>query len=389
MERIINSLIDTDLYKLTMGQAVFHNYPHIGAGYEFINRGKTEFPDQFDKKLQDQVEQMAGVELQSQEKRFLNDKCNGIFTPDYLDWFENYHLNPGEVKIKREKGSLSIDIEGPWQRTIYWEVPLMAAISELYFQQTGQGPVLGWEEKALQKALIFKEAKALFAEFGTRRRYSKAVHQRVLEILQGSAGKSLIGTSNVEMALKFGLTPVGTFAHELVMAMAGIYGVELANIMTLKLWNKEYQGKLATALTDTYTTGTFLKDFSREFTEVFKTLRQDSGNPNEWTDNVVRHLFQLGINPLTRTALYSDALDIYGVLDILKYNCNKINSIFGIGTNLTNDVGVAPLNMVIKLHHVNIGGKLIGVCKLSDNPGKVSGNPEVVSRTVESLALAA
>jgi nicotinate phosphoribosyltransferase len=180
----------------------------------------------------------------------------------------------------------------------------------------------------------------------------------------------------------------GTFAHELVMAMAGIFGPEIANPATLSLWNKEYQGKLPVALTDTLTTEVFLQTFKGRAAEDYKTLRQDSGSPERWTDMVIDHFKQIGIDPLTRTALYSDGLDIQRVLEILRYNEGKINSAFGIGTNLTNDVGVRPLNMVIKLHFIVLeNGQRVGVCKLSDDLGKISGDTQAIKDTLRVLGL--
>lgn len=389
--RIINTLIDNDLYKLTMGQAVFHNFYSVGAGFKFINRAKTEFPQGFGQKLQDQVEMMADLSLNNDQRKFLDEKCTYL-TPDYLDWFSKYHFNPNEVSINQNGRDLSVDIEGPWHRSIYWEVPLMATISELYFQELGQLPDMDWEDRASQKAKILLASGARHADFGTRRRASYLVHDRVVEILKNDGGKSFLGTSNVELAMKHDLTPIGTFAHEWVQGMAGIFGVENANKMALEIWAKEFNGKLATVLTDTFTTDNFLKSYTAPMAEIFKTLRQDSGSPEDWTDKVVDHIQNtLGLNPKDFTALYSDALNVPRALEILKYNEGKINTLFGIGTNYTNDIGRVPLNMVIKMFHVTKPQSLsqISVVKLSDDLGKISGDRSVVAEIMERLGLAA
>lgn len=388
MERIINSTIDTDTYKLTMGQGVHHNYPKVNAGYEFINRGKTEFPDKFDIKLQDQLEMLSGVKTTQEEENFLRNNLNGILTPDFVDWYKDYQFNPDEVTITRENGGLAINIDGPWERTIYWEVPLMAMISELNFKETGQQVQEGWRERAIQKALTLKEAGARFADFGTRRRYSQQIHKAIVEIMRDYAGSSFLGTSNVRLAMETGVPAIGTFAHEWVMGHAGLFGPELANRKALEVWGKEFNGKLATALTDTLTTEVFLKDFDAQQAEVFKAFRQDSGSPEAWTDKIIARLHQLNIDPLTRTALYSDGLAVEDALRILNYTRNKIQTLFGIGTNLTNDVGVKPLNIVIKLLYIeNLLKQRVGVCKISDNPGKVSGDSLAIPETFQRLGL--
>lgn len=387
MERIINSNIDTDLYKLTMGQAVFHNFPDLRVGYEFINRGKTEFPDRFDIDLQKRIEMMAEIKTQPSESHFLENGCGGVFTKDYLDWFANYQFNPDEVKISRENGGVSLHVDGLWERTIYWEVPLMAQVSELFFKETGQKASLDWEERCIKKALDLKEAGAKYADFGTRRRFSYQVHNRVVEILKQYGGEGFLGTSNIKLAMDHNLRPIGTFAHEWVMALSGIYGPELANKMALEIWAKEFNGKLATALTDTLTTDVFLQSFDGSVAETFKAFRQDSGSPEKWTEKIINKLHQLGIDPLTRTALYSDALTTERALEILRYNEGKIQTLFGIGTHFTNDVGVIPLNMVIKLLYVQMNGQRIGVCKFSDDLGKVSGDPQAIVETAKKLNL--
>lgn len=389
MERIIETKLDTDLYKLTMGQAVWHNFPGVGAGFSFINRGKTQFPGGFADKIQDQVEQMAYLKSTPEERAFLEKRCPYL-TSGYLDWFESYRFDPREVSVKQEEGALSVDIYGPWHRTIFWEVPLLAIISELYFKETGQVSQKGWEERCRQKARLLAEAEARYADFGTRRRFSHAVHERVVEILKQYGGRSFLGTSNVELAMRYDLLPIGTFAHEWVMGMAGILGVEYANQMAMEYWFKEFGGKLATALTDTFTTDVFLRAYTREKARMFPTLRQDSGSPERWTDLVVDHIKSLGLNPLDFTALYSDSLNPQRVLEIMDYSRGRIKTLFGIGTNFTNDVGPKPLNMVIKMFYLtrpDIFGT-IPVVKLSDDLGKISGDKRVVRGIMDRLELA-
>lgn len=389
MERIIHKLTDNDLYKMSMGQAALHKYPDVHAGYYFINRGKTQFPAGFAHKLTQQIEMMADLKLDTQEKSFLEGECP-FLTKDYLDWFSEFSFDPSEVKVRQDGGELSIEINGAWHRSIYWEVPLLALISELYFLETGQEPIDGWQEKAKEKAELLLAEDVKYTDFGTRRRFSHHVHDTVVGILKQFGGHSFLGTSNIELALKYDLRPFGTFAHEWVMALAGLYGVENANRKALEAWAQEFQGKLSTALTDTYTTEVFLRSFDYDMSKTFKTLRQDSGSPESWTDLVVDHLRnKLGLNPLDFSALYSDSLNPQRAVEIKNYAQGKINSLFGIGTDISNDVGRKPLNMVIKMRYIMkvSGDAQTSVVKLSDDTGKISGDMATAQETMRKLGL--
>ena len=386
---IITSSLDTDMYKLTMGQAVLGRYKDVNVGYGFINRGKTEFPDNFDKDLQKQLELISKVKLKDHERKFLAEGCNDVFKNDYLDWFSQYQFNPDEVFITRQDAGLDITVEGPWSRTIYWEVPLMAIISETFFEKTGQTPNPKWIEKTQEKGKELQLAGAKFVDMGTRRRFSYFVQDKAVEALKKSAGSSLLGTSNLHFAQKHKLTPVGTMAHEWIMAHSAMFGFPRANETAIQAWLEEYQGKLAVALTDTFTTDIFLRDFGRDMAQKFVGLRQDSGNPKEIADKFINFYKSHGIDPMTKKALFSDSLNVEKVLDILKHCEGKINSVFGIGTNFTNDVGVKPLNMVIKLMYLqSLQDKYkINTCKFSDDPGKTSGATDAVQRAQVELGL--
>ncbi len=389
-EIIIKSMLWTDLYKITMGQAVFNNYKELGARYEFINRGHSEFPPGFGDKLTDQLTGFAQLKMSKEEKSFLRDRCKYL-QDDFVDWFSSYKYNPGEVSITQNGGDLNIGIEGPWYRTIYWEVPLMTTISELYFKETGKLPTPGWEKKAGEKGKVLREIMAYFIDFGTRRAYSTFVHDQVLEKLIESAGVIgdngvLLGTSNPYLAMKYDLTPVGTYAHEWVMAHAALFGNKPANEKSMEAWLKEYKGQLGIALSDTFTTDVFLKSFDENFARAYGGVRQDSGNPQVFADKLIKHYESLNIDPVTKKIVFSDGLDIETVLKIEEYCRGKIGSLYGIGTNLTNDVGVKPLNMVIKLFSVELSnGKKVPVVKLSDEPGKESGNKNAILNAKKEL----
>lgn len=399
---IIQSLLWTDLYKITMSQMAFHQYPEVGAIYEFINRGKTFFPLGFGEKLQDQVNTMADLKLESGERQFLKDQCP-FLTDDFIDWFSNYRFNPNEVNIEQKGHDLKIDFRGPWQRTIYWEVPLMALISELYFTQTHQPSTFNYIERAKEKGRMMKEAGALLLEFGTRRAHSNLVHKDVLQALIETAkpvaeGGVLLGTSNVKLAMEFGIPASGTFAHEDVMAHAAMFGYKMANEKTMDSWAKEYLGlgggstfpRLGTALTDTFTTDVFLRSFNEKWAKYYTYLRQDSGNPFVEGEKLVTAWKNIFVDPKAEAKgiVFSDGLDIPTALKLQEQFSSRVAAVFGIGTDLTNDVGVKPLNIVIKAHSFILPDKgEIPVCKLSDDREKQSGDPGAIAKAREELDL--
>lgn len=390
---IIQSLIDTDLYKLTMGQAVFNHYPRVGVEYQLVNRGKTIFPTGFAEKLQEEVNLMAGLVLSPNEMEFLNRRCGHYLKPTFLEWLSSYRFNPNEVAITQEGGDLAITITGPWYRTIYWEVPLMATISELYFRITGQQPQPEWVERTREKGITLRRARAFLADFGTRRRFSLEVHEKAVEALIAGAGRTseggiLRGTSNVRLAAKYNLTPIGTFAHEWVMVHAALYGYKMATTKALEAWAREFNGQLGIALMDTYGTDAFLKSFDAFYARLFEGVRQDSGNPLEILEKAIAHYQKLFIDPTTKTFVASDSLDVDKALEIQNQTKDRIRCLFGIGTNLTNDVGVKPLNIVIKLFRVFLPeGISVPVIKLSDDPGKITGDREAIKAAFSELGI--
>lgn len=389
---IITSPLDTDLYKVTMGQVAYHRFPDVEVEYEFFNRGRTPFPPGFAELLKTQVDWLAKFLPSKKEIDYLRAKSYYL-GKWYLDWLAIYQFNPAEVDIKQTEGDLSVKIKGPWYRTIYWETPLMALISELYFLVTEQPAISNWPNRARNKGLELRKGGALFADFGTRRRHSHHVHQVVLEELINSAGRSnqggvLVGTSNVHFATELDLIPVGTYAHEYVEVMAALYGYRMANLIAMKVWSEEYKGYLGTALSDTFTTDIFLRDFVGEWPRLFDGVRQDSGDPFWFTDRLIAHYIQDHVNPAFKTIIFSNELDVPLVLRIQDHCLGRIGSAFGIGTNLTNDVGPRPLNIVVKLVAVILpDGRRIPVVKLSDDVGKVTGDLTIVNHVKAELGI--
>jgi len=375
---IIQSILDTDLYKLTQQQAVLHGnslgiaYEEVDAEYDFINRGNTEFPEGFAQKVMQQVELMADLSLTDQEYSWLERQLP-FLKRSYRDYLRGYRFDPSEVQITQVDGALNIKVTGPWYRTILWEVPLMAIISELYFIETGKPMDAEWEDRIHEKARFFQQHAISFAEFGTRRRRSFFVQESVVSIMDGECNY-FIGTSNVYLAMKYGVKAIGTHAHEWFSAHAALFGYRLANFHALQAWVDEYQGDLGIALTDTFTTDIFFEAFGTLFAKLFDGVRHDSGSPFQFADKTTAHYWNLGINPMTKTIIFSDGLNPHECLKIRDYCNNRVQCAFGIGTNLTNDCGHKALNMVVKLVKVKFRGHEINTVKLSDVPGKHTGD---------------
>ncbi|GEN75015.1 nicotinate phosphoribosyltransferase [Chryseobacterium hagamense] len=385
----LNSILDNDFYKITMQNAVVKLFPGSIVKYEFINRGKHQFPQGFDAALREAVNKMAELKLTKEEKRFMARTCPYIDLP-YLDFLEGYHYDPSEVKIHQEGSELSVTVEGLWYRTILWEVPLLALISELHYEmnhmERDSNEIV--MSKTLEKADALAELGVNFAEFGTRRRHSHKVQNLVMEALMQKKDSTFIGTSNVHFAMKYGVKPIGTHAHEWFMFHAAEYGFKMANELALEHWVDVYRGDLGVALSDTYTTDVFFQQFDKKFAKLFDGVRHDSGDPLEFADKTIAHYQKHGINPLFKYIIFSDGLNLEKVEEITKYCSGKIGISFGIGTNLTNDVGLKPMNIVMKLIGVQAPNKeLIPTVKLSDEHGKYTGDPKMIELAKEFLRI--
>lgn len=369
---ILTSLLDTDAYKLHMQQAVYHHYYHVDVAAEFRCRS-DELLGIYAEEITEQVALMRFLALSDDEYRYLSSLP--FFKQDYLDWLRQFRFDPQQVSIKNHHGQLDIRIAGPWREVILWEVPLLAVISEVVHRN--RSPQVGPEQaiEQLQKTLArFRTLSAdidtrhfKLMDFGTRRRFSREVQQAIVGTLQAEF-PYLIGTSNYDLAHRLALTPVGTQAHEWFQAHQRI-SQELANSQraALQMWLHEYPDQLGIALTDCITMDAFLRDFDYPFANAYQGLRHDSGDPIDWGEKAIAHYQRLNIDPLSKTLVFSDNLNLEKSLDIYRHFWRRINLVFGIGTRLTCDIpGVNPLNIVIKL--VECNGK--PVAKLSDSPGK-------------------
>lgn len=382
---IITSLLDNDLYKFTMQQAVLFgrsngvSYQDVDVEYAFFNRGGTRFPKKFGELhyktgqyLQQQIQSMGDLRLTEREYHWLKENLP-FLKRSYLDFLRGFRFDPTQVTVSQENGELKINIKGPWYSTILWEVPLMAIISELYFRMEGKVDE-GVTLKTRQKAKVVRENALTLAEFGTRRRFSYKVQDEVVGIMAAEAGPTFVGTSNVHFAMKHGVKAIGTHAHEWFMVHAALFGYRLANRYALNAWANEFCGDLGIALTDTFTTKAFFEQFDMRMAKLFDGLRHDSGDPYEFGLDVINHYKSLNIDPMSKTIVFSDGLDIDAAIEIARWCMGKIKCSFGIGTFMTNDCGHKPLNMVIKV--VRCNG--VATVKLSDVMGKNTGDADEI-----------
>ncbi|RAJ79271.1 nicotinate phosphoribosyltransferase [Chitinophaga dinghuensis] len=371
------SILDNDFYKFTMQHCVVKLFPKARARYKFINRGKHAFPPGFAEALRAAVNDMEHLQLTKEEKHYLAVTCPYL-DPTYLDFLQGYRYNPDEVHISQHGEELEVVVDGYWYRTILWEVPIMSLICELYYELTHQERVSDEEVIRITREKIENYAKMqiTIADFGSRRRHSLAVHKLVVQTLRKYGEGCFIGTSNVHLAMRNGVIPVGTHAHEWFMFHAAKYGFKMANMMGLEHWVQVYRGDLGIALSDTYTSKVFFEQFDKKFAKLFDGVRHDSGDPLEFADATIAHYISKNVDPLSKTIIFSDGLDYHKVAEIASYCRGRIGMSFGIGTNFTNDVGLEALNIVIKMYeaHPEDAPRWTPVVKLSDISGKYTGD---------------
>jgi nicotinate phosphoribosyltransferase len=368
---IIESLLDTDIYKLSMMQAVLHQFP--GAVVEYRFRCRTSDIDlrPLRAELENEIEHLCSLRFTAGELDFL--ASQRYIKSDFVEFLRLFHLQARFIELGEEDGQLTLTIRGPWLHTILFEVPLLAIISELYTRRFHPGEDLAEGRRRLTNKIdqvreLDRPADFVFADFGTRRRFSRAWHDEVVETLAREIPDSLRGTSNVRLARELGLVPIGTMAHEFIQAAQAL-GPRLAETQrfAFEVWAREYRGDLGIALSDTYSLDAFLRDFDMYFCKLFDGARQDSGDPIEWGEAMIAHYHANRVDPNTRNLIFSDQLTIPRAAEIWLRFRDRINVSFGIGTNLTHDTGTDPINIVIKMIECN--GQ--PVVKLSDSPGKV------------------
>ncbi|WP_459205868.1 nicotinate phosphoribosyltransferase [Pseudomonas sp. MLB6B] len=373
-DRIVQNLLDTDFYKITMMQAVLHNYPNAEVEWEFRCRNGEDLSPYL-AEIRYQVEQLAEVSVTLDQLAYL-EKIPFI-KPDFIRFLSLFRFNLRYVHIGLDdSGQLAIRVRGPWLHVILYEIPLLAIVSEVRNRQRYRDVRLEQVGERLYQKLDWLHQEASDAElaglqladFGTRRRFSYPVQEEVVHILKRDFPGRFVGTSNVHLAREHELKPIGTMAHEWFMAHQQL-GPRLVDsqVAALECWVREYRGLLGIALTDCITMDAFMGDFDLYFAKLFDGLRHDSGDPLAWAEKAIAHYQRLGIDPASKTLIFSDGLDFAKSLALYRALHGRINVSFGIGTQLTCDIpGVQPMNMVIKMTECN-GAP---VAKISDSPGK-------------------
>ena len=389
---IIQSVLDTDLYKFTTSYAYSKLYPRAYGQFRFIDRGKTTYPQGFAEELKKEIQEMSKLALTKDEASFLYRELPYL-PPTYIDFVRGFRFDPEEVKVEQDaEGHLSIIAEGLLYRVTLWETPILALVSELYYKILGAQPDMEYTERTIiSKARKLAEHGITFSMFGMRRRFSAAIEDRVTELLKEHAAGYLFGTSNVYYAYKHGLRVSGTYPHEWIQFHGAMFGYKMANYMAMEDWINVYDGDLGTVLTDTYTTDVFMRNFSKKHAMLFTSLRHDSGDPLQFTEKVIARYRELRVDPTIKYIIFSDGLDPERAIEIANYCKGRIGASFGIGTNFSNDVGngVRPMNIVMKLWKCKMTEKeRWNPCvKLSDVDGKHTGEPEEIELAQRTLGL--
>jgi nicotinate phosphoribosyltransferase len=370
---IVTSLLDTDLYKFSMMQVVLHQYPAAQVEYRFKCRNPGIDLVPYIDEIREELHALCSLRFTVEELDYLREWR--FLKSDFIDFLALFHLNAKYVQISPSalgNGEIEIKICGPWLHTILFEVPLLAIVNEIYFRHNSVGVDLDEGRRRLREKISLLRDTAGYtecriADYGTRRRYSRDWHAEVATTLRDGLGMQLAGTSNVWLAWQLGLRPLGTLAHEYLQAHQAL-GPRLrdSQVAALEAWAKEYRGDLGIALSDVYGLTAFLRDFDMYFCKLFDGTRHDSGDPFTWGERVLAHYQANRVDPRGKVLVFSDGLDIPKVMKLYHHFHGRCQLAFGVGTNLTNDVGPTPLNIVIKM--VRCNGQ--PVAKLSDSPGK-------------------
>lgn len=374
---VMRSLLETDLYKFTMWQALLHSHPAAHAEYRFVCRNEPDIPlAQLLPQLEIELDRLCSLRFEEEELDYL--RSLRFIKSDFVDFLSVFRFQRRFLSVRTDGPRLVVEARGPMAHVMGFEIFVLYIINELYFRQRPTGPEffavmqtrLQQKIDLLQKycaALLPGVPPFVFFDFGLRRRYSAAWHESVVQALAQGLPSCFRGTSNVYLARKFGLTPIGTMAHEYLQAYQA-FGSRLRDFQKCALegWVQEFRGDLGVALTDVVGMDAFLRDFDLYFAKLFDGLRHDSGDPIAWGEKAIEHYRKLRIDPATKRLVFSDGLNIPRALEIHRHFSGRIPTSFGIGTDLSNDTLHRPLNIVMKL--VSCDGQ--PVAKLSDSPGK-------------------
>lgn len=359
MRPIITHFTDNDLYTFTCQYYILETYPRAEVEYSFIDRNRQKYPEGFAQKLREQIDHMADVTITDEEVEFMKEKC--LFLPHwYFTYLKGFRFNPREVTVSQdEEGQLDIKIKGKWFSTIMWEMPLLSCISELMHEFRGD---LERYDAALEERRAREKTERIFGgglvlgDMGTRRRLSFEHHDMVIRVMKEVwesrndwPGK-FTGTSNVWLAMKYNLIPLGTMSHQLISFEENVSGVFECNYAVMKKFSDVYDGDNGIFLYDCFGDKVFFSNLSKRMAMMYKGLRVDSGDEFEQTEKIIAKYRELGIDPATKQVCYSNGLNIDKALEIHEYVAGRVQDSYGVGTFLTCDVtGCEPMNIVIKL----------------------------------------
>ena len=397
---IIRHLTDNDLYTFSVCYFYLHKFPRALGRYTFVDRNGSVYPPGFADKVREQIQLMEDIRISNEEIAFMRRKC--YFLPIWFYTFlAGYRFNADEVTVSQdEDGRLRITIEGLLWKTVFWEVPVLAIVSELKHTLNGDTACYDREReyaRSLQKAATLLGNGLRFSDFGTRRRFSFTHQDMVNSSFVEASGRNpgstgaFTGTSNVYLAMKHNLTPMGTMSHQVISFCGALFGYKEANFLAMDAWQEAFDSDLGTFLYDTYGWNAFQENFSKKHAKLFDGLRVDSGDNFRAVDKICAKYRELGINPLTKTLTFSNGLTVDEAVTIHKYCEGKIGDNYGIGTFLTGDVAdTEPSNIVIKLSEVRLTEKKPWqkAVKLSDDAGKYTGDPVEVELARKTLGLA-
>jgi len=369
---IIQTLLDTDLYKFTMMQVVLHHFPAAQVEYRFRCRNAGVDLTPYVDEIRAEIDHLCQLRFSAEELAYM--RGLRFIKSDFADFLELFQLNARHITVAPGapgSGEIEIRISGPWLHTILFEVPVLAIVNEVYFRRTQPTPDLEEGRRRLERKLALltvpQYADCVIADYGTRRRFSRDWQEEVLLTMRRLLGAQLAGTSNVHFARIHNMVPLGTMAHEYLQACQAL-GPRLrdSQVFSLESWAREYRGDLGIALSDTYGFDAFLRDFDLYFCKLFDGVRHDSGDPVEWGERMLAHYADNRVDPRGKTLIFSDSLDMPRVIELYERFRGRCKLAFGVGTNLTNDLGYTPLQIVIKM--VRCNGQ--PVAKLSDTPEK-------------------
>lgn len=396
MQPIINHFTDNDAYTFSCQYYILQTYPRAEVEYTFFDRNHTVYPEGFAEQVKEQINLMQNVRITEEEIAFMQHRM--YYLPQwYFTFLRGYKFNPAEVHIEQAPdGQLAISIRGKWYSTIMWEMPVLSIVSELMHRYRGdleRYDAAVEYERAVDKARQILRGGLVLGDMGTRRRLSFVHHDNVIRAMKATADAGgelvdgvfvpwkgrIVGTSNVYLAMKYGLVPMGTMSHQIIEFEENVSGIFECNFNVMRKFSDVYDGDNGIYLYDCFGDKVFFNNLSKRMALMFVGLRVDSGVEEEQTEKIIEKYKQLGINPATKQVIYSNGLNIERALEIHRFVDGRVQDSYGMGTFLTCDVlGCKPMNIVVKLTKCRITEKREwhDCVKLSCDKGKTLGNPE-------------